>query len=73
MFLASSLENTHKEILICLRDNFGKEFGLIGRKGLRVESSRGCRIVANSLQGLDVLTVGSRLNINGVYLFPHVN
>ena len=53
--------------MVHLGDDFGEEFGLIGRKGLRVESSCGCGIIADSSQGFDVLMVSRRLDINSVY------
>ena len=59
--------------MVRLGDDFGKEFGLVGRKGLRVESSCGCGVIADSSQGFDVLVVGRRLDINCVYLFPCID
>src|SRR5882672_10492123 len=62
-----------EEVLVHLEDNFGKEFGLIGRKWLRVQSSCGSRGVADSPQGLNILIITGQLDINGVDLFTHID
>src|SRR5882672_4532240 len=62
-----------KDVLVHLGDDFGKEFGLIGRQWLRVQSSCGSGGVADGSQGLDILIIAGWLDINGVDLFTHVD
>ena len=69
LFLREHIE----KVLVCLRDNFGEVLCLIGRKGLRVQSRRGSRLVANGLQGHNIQIMASWLDINGVYLLTHIN
>ena len=52
-----------EKVLVCLRDDFGEEFHLIGRKGLRVQSGCGSRLVAHGLQGCDIQIITGQLDI----------
>src|SRR5882724_4091455 len=65
LFLREHIE----KVLVGLRDDFGKELCLIGRKGLRVQSGCWSGLVANGSHRCDVQIIAGRLDINGVYLF----
>src|SRR5882724_6230649 len=61
-----------KKVLVCLRDNFGEELCLVGRKGLRVQSGHWSGLVADGSQGCNIQIIASQLDINGVYLFTRI-
>jgi len=63
---------THRKVLVCLRDDFGKEFCLVGRKELRVQRRCGSGLVSNSSQDHNIQIIAGQLDINGVYLFTHI-
>src|SRR5882724_5292694 len=62
-----------EKVLVGLRDNFGEELCLIGRKGLRVQSGHWSGLVANGSQGHNVQIIASQLDINGVYFLTCIN
>jgi len=69
LFSSEHIEN----VLIHLRGDFGEEFHLVSRKGLRVQSGCGSGLVANGSQGCNIQIISGWLDINGVYLFTHID